>query len=62
MSEKKLCKLAKKSWLNEHLQEYVELIRDPTWICTKCGRPSNDERRLCKPVPLGDNKRNQKPA
>lgn len=45
-----LCKL--KDELKEDFNRYVRLIKDPRFVCLKCGRAANEEKRLCKPVSL----------
>jgi hypothetical protein len=46
---KKLCKLVKEDYVEEHFKAYSELVSKPKYICKKCGRASNDEANLCKP-------------
>ena len=47
-----LCKLAKKNYLDKHLKEYQELVRDPQYVCASCGRVAKDKHYLCKPVKI----------
>lgn len=47
-----LCKLVKKDFLKKHLREYKELVKDPIWVCRKCGRAANNMESLCKPARL----------
>lgn len=54
LKDKALCKLVKDDALEELLESYAELVRNPTHLCIKCGRVSNDRKRLCKPLPLDD--------
>lgn len=49
--DKKLCKV-KKDCLMENLESYLELVREPQWVCRKCGRVAASEKRLCKPAPM----------
>jgi len=49
---KPLCKLVKDEVLEEALEEYKALVVNPTHVCTKCGRASNDKKALCKPEKL----------
>jgi len=46
---KALCKLVKEDYLDDHLESYMTLVTEPKYVCKKCGRVSNDEKRLCKP-------------
>ena len=48
----KLCKLAKKEFMNKNLKEYLELVKSPQFVCTKCGRVAEGKKYLCKPVEL----------
>lgn len=55
MSDKKakyLCKLVKKDLLKGNLKEYAELVKNPKYICLKCGRVAEDKKYLCKAVEL----------
>lgn len=45
-----LCEL--KIHLKDHLEEFKELVRQPTHVCRKCGRAANTPTNLCKPDPL----------
>ncbi len=47
---KPLCELKKS--LKADFKAYMQLIRDPTHVCQKCGRAANDKRLLCKPMKL----------
>lgn len=51
---KKLCKEAKGDFLDKNMDEYVKAVTDPTHVCTKCGRVSNDKNLLCKSIKLAD--------
>lgn len=52
LKDKELCKLVKDDALAELLEAYKALVKDPTHLCVKCGRVSNDKKRLCKPEKL----------
>ena len=43
-----LCSLAGKKRVNE----IKELVRDPQYICSKCGRVADENKRVCKPEPI----------
>ena len=49
---KKLCKLAGKKYLKDNLAEYLELVKDPRYVCMKCGRLSRRKKNLCEPRKL----------
>jgi hypothetical protein len=34
------------------LPMYKDLVRNPKFICKKCGRAAAKEENLCEPVPL----------
>lgn len=34
------------------LETYKNLVKDPKFICKKCGRAAAKEENLCEPVPL----------
>jgi ribosomal protein S27AE len=50
--EKPFCKRITPAFLKQHLEEYREWVREPRYICKKCGRVARRSRDLCKPVPL----------
>jgi len=52
LKDKELCKLVKDDALAEALEAFKKLVEQPTHICTKCGRVSNDKKRLCEPEKL----------
>jgi hypothetical protein len=49
---KHLCKMVRKDYLKENLKEYAEIVKNPKYICTKCGRVSVAKKYLCKPKEL----------
>jgi hypothetical protein len=48
---KNLCKWGKKD-LEKNLDEYTEIVKDPRFVCMKCGRVANKKKLLCKPKEL----------
>ncbi len=48
----KLCKLVKKDYHKTNLKEYSKLVRNPNFICAKCGRVAQETKHLCKPAKL----------
>jgi len=51
--DKKMCKLLKKDHIEDDFEFVRSLVRDPKFICKKCGRVANEENRICKPKSLG---------
>ena len=54
LKDKELCKLVKDDAPAGLFDAYRKLVVNPTHLCTKCGRVSNDKKRLCKPEKLDD--------
>ena len=50
MGKKTLCEL--EELLKKDLEAYKQLVKDGKYICRKCGRVANKEKRLCKPAEL----------
>lgn len=59
---KPFCKLVTKKFLEEHLEEYKEWVREPRYVCKKCGMVARREKDLCKPVPIGPRPEEGSPA
>ena len=45
-----LCDMAERGEVT--LEQMKALVRDPRYICKKCGRVAHNEENLCEPVPL----------
>lgn len=45
-----LCDMAEKGHVT--LEQMKALVRDPQFICKKCGRVAHSAENLCEPVPL----------
>lgn len=45
---KELCK-HRKTTLKQDVRAYMQLVNQPTHICTKCGRAANSKKLLCHP-------------
>ncbi|WP_176720463.1 hypothetical protein [Desulfuribacillus stibiiarsenatis] len=52
IDNKVLCKLCKDDCLKKCFDDYVELIKEPKYVCKKCGRTAHKEKNLCKPVKI----------
>jgi hypothetical protein len=48
----KVCKLVKKDFQKSNLKEFSDLVKNPKFVCQKCGRVANDKKYLCKPIEL----------
>jgi rubrerythrin len=48
----KICKLAKKDFMKTNLKEYSKLVKNPLFVCQKCGHVAANKTNLCKPVEL----------
>lgn len=35
-----------------NVEEFKKMVKDPKFICSCCGRASNDKKYLCSPKPL----------
>ncbi|MFA5424056.1 MAG: hypothetical protein WC374_09400 [Phycisphaerae bacterium] len=47
-----LCYLVNLGIQDRDPDEYQKLIREPKFMCKKCGRVSSKPRNLCKPVKI----------
>ena len=46
-----ICKWKREDY-TKRLDELRQLVADPQYVCTKCGRVANKKKLLCKPVKL----------
>jgi len=60
--DKPFCKRVTPGFLKKNLEVYKEWIREPLYVCTKCGRVARRSRDLCNPVPLDAGQLNGKDA
>ncbi len=51
MAKKKhhLCKW-KSEEIEKKLKKYCKCVKNPHYVCCKCGRVANDRELLCKPM------------
>jgi hypothetical protein len=49
--EKHLCKWDKDR-LEDKIDALIKIVKNPGFVCRKCGRAANEKKWLCKPVPL----------
>lgn len=48
-ADKTLCKLVADDYHKKNRSKYLKLIRNPNYLCKKCGRVAVNEINLCKP-------------
>ncbi len=49
--EKRLCDW-KKKYLSENLEQLFTIVKEPKFVCEKCGRVANKKKWLHKPVSI----------
>jgi len=49
--EKRLCDW-KKKYLSKNLEQLFTIVREPKFVCEKCGRVANKKKWLHKPVSI----------
>jgi hypothetical protein len=49
--EKELCKW-KTDDLNEKFDKFIDIVRNPKFVCKKCGRVADKKKWLHKPVAI----------
>jgi hypothetical protein len=49
--EKHLCKWDKDRIENK-LDRLMKIVKDPGFVCGRCGRVANDRKWLCRPIAL----------
>ena len=52
LPDKKMCKIGKKEIIKEHIEEFKKVVKNPAFLCRKCGRVADKEERLCKPLEI----------
>ncbi len=49
--EKPLCKW-KENDISKKIDKFADIVRNPKFVCKKCGRVADKKNRLHKPAPL----------
>jgi hypothetical protein len=49
MHDDHLCYLVNMGYLESNFNDYAELIKDPKFICKRCGRGSDSKDNICQP-------------
>jgi hypothetical protein len=49
--QRTLCDLDKK-YIKQHLDDVMDMIINPKYVCLKCARSANRKEFLCKPTKL----------
>lgn len=47
-----LCYMENMGILTKYLSQYKQLVKDPQYVCKKCGRAAKSKLNLCKPDKL----------
>ena len=50
--EAHLCVAENIGFLKQHLESYKQFVRNPQYVCKKCGRAAARAENLCDPEPL----------
>ncbi len=50
--ENHLCYLTNLRQHEQTPESYLKLVREPQYMCKRCGRAAADKKSLCKPVKL----------
>ena len=48
MGKKELCKQISSKILEKDFKEYIRIVKEPKYVCLKCGRVAKKEGYLCK--------------
>ncbi|MDJ0829010.1 MAG: hypothetical protein QNI92_04100 [Desulfobacterales bacterium] len=50
--EAHLCMAESVGFVKNNLESYKEFVRNPKFVCKKCGRAAASDSNLCQPDPL----------
>jgi hypothetical protein len=50
--EKHLCLLMNIDYIGTNPNEYKNLVRNPNYVCSNCGRTAESDKSLCTPEKL----------
>ncbi|MCX6089411.1 MAG: hypothetical protein NTX88_03355 [Candidatus Atribacteria bacterium] len=50
--DRHLCHLQYSGYMNQHFDDFKPLVKNPQYICRKCGRAAASETSLCQPEKL----------
>lgn len=51
--EKNMCKW-KKDEIKKDFEDYVKIVKEPAYVCCKCGRVADKKKLLCKAEKIGN--------
>jgi hypothetical protein len=49
MHDDHLCYLINMGYLDSNFKDYAELIKNPKFVCKRCGRGSDSKENICQP-------------
>ena len=52
MHDDHLCYLVNMGYLENSFKDYKELVKNPNFVCKKCGRSADSDENLCRPAKL----------
>ena len=50
--KKHICALRAKGFDKEHPKEFMQLMKDPQYICANCRAKVKNKNSVCEPIPL----------
>lgn len=52
MHDEHLCYLVNMGYLENSLEDYKKLVKEPKFVCKNCGRVADSEEYLCRPAKI----------